>query len=611
MVQSTDTDAIHDAAGAAAGRRVAVAILIAPVLAATLVLAAYAWAHPARLPAGPFTLLTVRYDTGAVVGVLAVLVAALTVPLPAAWERRAGAALERGVTWLGDHAGLVAGGVAVAFAILAVVVYHGHPLSMDEYAAVLQARTFGAGRLVGHWPPELVRVLLLPGFANGFVVASLATGDVFSCYSPGHALLMAPLAALGAPWACNPLLSALSLVIIASISRRMFGAPAAGWAVLLTIASPVFMAYGVSFYSMAAHNLSNLVFAALLLGPRPPAPTRLVAAGLVGGYALALHNPFPHAMFGLPWIAWLATRPGRIRTLLLLGAGYAMTYVPLAWGWDLVERRGISADIATVVAAVSDVRPSAGAAPPPAAAGSPLAGFTDHLRGALGAFRVPDAGLLLTRMIGLAKLVSWDAPGLLALACLGAWSVGRRPPGSLLAAAALATFAGYLFVVFDQGHGWGYRYFHSAWGMLPILASAASMLSPRGDAWLRRRVGFAAVAGLVLLVPLRAAQIEHFVSGHLAQEPAGHAAPTRRFGPRVLVFIRGNAGGYPEDLVQNDPFLATGPLRLRGGDLASEAATAGVIATGLDAEPRLVACDERGSVWVLVARGRLRRPLMP
>ncbi|NDC53911.1 MAG: hypothetical protein EBZ74_06360 [Planctomycetia bacterium] len=580
------------------GRRQAAA-LVGPAVAAVLVVAWLAWSY-GRRPAGAaefiFPYLTARYDVTGGLASLAVLVVALAARLPAAWENRAGLFLEGLVDWLGRHPLAVAAATAPILDILAIDACHGYAVSMDEYAALFQARIFAAGRLVGQWPPALVRGLVNPGHVNYFIVASATTGEVMSCYSPGHALLMAPCAALDAPWACNAVLSAASLPLIASTSRRLFGGRAAGWAVLLTVASPVFMAYGVTFYSMAAHCLLNLAFASLLLAPTP---LRALAAGLVGGYALVLHQPFCHAVFGLPWIAWLASRPARLRVLPLLAAGYLAVYVPIGWGWDALEQRTIAADAAVVSTAVTTTEATAA---PPATGALPggLEALLDRGRGALGAFHIPDAWHLWIRLVGLAKLVVWDAPGLLPLACLGAFAARRRPPALLLAASAGLTLVGYVFVIFDQGHGWGYRYFHSAWGCLPILASAALVPGSGLDPWVVRRVGLAALASLVLLVPLRALQIEHFVAGHVAQEPAVDPGLLLGHGTRVLVFVRLGGGFNRFDMVQNDPFLRKGPIRLVGRDFESDEANAAAIAAGLGHEVRLVSRDERGSVWLLM-----------
>jgi hypothetical protein len=128
---------------------------------------------------------------------------------------------------------------------------------------------------------------------------------------------------------------------------------------------------------------------------------------------------------------------------------------------------------------------------------------------------------------------------------------------------AVCTYAGYLFVHLDQGHGWGYRYFHSAWGVVPILAACA--LTGRTDAGrgLVTFAGAAAVLSLLLLVPFQLMQIDRFISRHLAMVPAA-----KRPGGNVY-FIDFRGGYYIADMIQMDPLLRSEDLYLatRGGAL--------------------------------------------
>jgi hypothetical protein len=106
---------------------------------------------------------------------------------------------------------------AISAAILcagAVAVYHDHPLSMDEYAAYFQSQVFAAGHLTGQFPLPQKDWLIPPGFQNFFLTISATTGQVASSYWPAYALILAPFTALGIPWACNPVLSALTVLII-------------------------------------------------------------------------------------------------------------------------------------------------------------------------------------------------------------------------------------------------------------------------------------------------------------------------------------------------------------------------------------------------------------
>ena len=411
-----------------------------------------------------------------------------------------------------------------AFALGSVFVYHDYPLAMDEYAAVFQAKIFASGHLVGYWPPYLVKWLVAPGFNGVFLVASPITGRVIEAYWPGFALLLAPFERLGAPWLCNPLLAGIGLYLIHRITLEITrDRVAAGFAVLFGVASGAYVANAISFYSMQAHLTANLLYAWLLMAP---SRGRAFAAGLVGSLALILHNPFPHMLFALPWLLAFLVDRDRRRFLAPLIGGYLPLSIVGGIGWFWLRGR-IGADL--------------------------------HRTGGslLAVFRLPDAVMWNARAAGLAKLWVWAVPCLLLFAVLG-WVRWRRDRHvRLLAWSALATFLGYFFVVFDQGHGWGNRYFHSAWGVLPILAAGALAGGASGE---RERLtafaGAAAVLSLLLLVPYQLYEMDGFIGRHLAQIPA-----PKRPGNDVF-FVNPEGGFYVGDMIQNDPELRDPDLRM-------------------------------------------------
>jgi hypothetical protein len=165
----------------------------------------------------------------------------------------------------------------------------------------------------------------------------------------------------------------------------------------------------------------------------------------------------------------------------------------------------------------------------------------------LGAFALPGLDLVLHRTMNVAELAGWAVPLLVPLAVLGAVRCRENHGARLFALSALLTLAGYSIVSFDQGHGWGFRYFHSAWAAVPLLAAGA-MESAQTSPGLRRMAIFAALCSLVLGTALRFAQVRTFMDAHLAQIPA----PS---GGREVVFVKKDGGSYTVDLVQNDPFL--------------------------------------------------------
>ena len=447
--------------------------------------------------------------------------------LAAAWNRPA--PILKFVDFFGDHPYCVVFASLVLLAFGAVGVYHDYPLSMDEYAAVLQAKIFASGHLCAQLPRDLVDWLVVRGFNGSFLVASTQSGRAVEHYWPGFALLLAPFEYLKVPWACNATLAGLAMFLVHRITHEMTGERrAAGWALLFTAASGAFTANAISYYSMQAHMTANLGFVALLL---KPSRGRALGAGLVGSLALILHNPVPHALFALPWIIALAMARDQRRYLWPLILGYLPgAAIGLAW---ILFREDVAVG---------------------SRAGSVIHGV------AAGVFAWPDAALMNMRAAALVKMWVWTLPCLFVFALFGRLGRPDNRHVRLLAQSAVLTFAGYLFVRFDQGHGWGYRYFHSAWGAIPILAGCAMARSFNGAAEANSPLvafaGAAAILNLAVVMPFQMHQISEFIAHHLAQLP-----PPHRPGNNVF-FIHPRGGFYVADMVQFDPLLRDQDLKL-------------------------------------------------
>jgi hypothetical protein len=425
--------------------------------------------------------------------------------------------------FIGKHPFGLAFASAAAIGSAAITVYHTYPLSMDEYAAIFQSKIFASGHVVTQVPRDLIDWLVVRGFNGAFLFASPETGKVMEAYWPGFALLLTPFQLFHMAWLCNALLSSLALYLVFWITNEITDdIQAAGWAMLFTLASSAFIASGLSYYSMQAHLTANLLFVALLV---KPAPYRALGAGLVGSFALVLHNPVPHTLFAIPWIAALGMQRQRRKLLLALLAGYLPGLV-VGFLW-LALRTEIGASSGKLTE-LSDI--------------------------ASAAFAWPDATLINMRSAALVKMWVWAMPCLFALAALGSVKCRADWRVRLMVWSSVVTCVGYLFVSLDQGHGWGYRYFHSAWGTIPILAGCAMSSKARVSSRLVSFAGASAGLSLLFLVPFQMGQIDRFVSQHLAQ-----LGPPRRPGNNVY-FIHPQGGFYVADMVQFDPFL-------RGSDL--------------------------------------------
>ena len=487
--------------------------------------------------------------------------------VPAA--QRAGVVFARG---LGMNPGLVAILTFCCFAAGSYWIYQAHPLAMDESAPYMQSKIFVSGNLVGHFPPALIDWLIYRPFQGLFVHVSRETGEIASAYWPGFALLLTPFMALGVPWLCNPALGAAAVWAIHRLTLELTESfEAAGASILFTLASAAFVLNAISFYAMTAHLLCNAAFSLLLLRPTL---IRAAAAGLIGGLALTLHNPMPHILYAIPWLLWLALRPERLRMIPAVAAGYIPWIVIVGFGWHHLLRE--------------------------LAGGAPVAGSTDTGNPILvafsifaSAFQIPSAMELTDRLIGLAKLWLWAAPALLPLAGLGFWVHRKNVGFQLLLASAFLTLLGFLFVPLNQGHGWGFRYFHSAWFVLPVFAGAIA--SSRGFSLKSNaartaigQYGYAcSIGAIALMVPYFLWQAHAFIDRHVAQ------LPWTDIGKPSLLIINPSMGYYAPDLVQNDPFLrATVITMITNGRQADEA----MMKTYF---PDLVMLSRnyRGSVW--------------
>jgi hypothetical protein len=482
----------------------------------------------------------------------------------------------RFVHWAGDQPLVIAIIIAPLLALGTLVIYHNHPLAMDEYAAYFQSSAFAAGRLHGRFPVPLLDWLIPPGFQDYFLNVSRATGSVAETYWPGFALLLTPFMWAGVPWLCNPVITALTLLVIHRLALEMFDSrEAAGFALLLTIASPVIFANGISYYSMPAHLLANSGFALLLVRPTVQ---RAVAAGVVGSLALALHNPVPHMLFAVPWLVWAATRQGGVRLLAALIAGYLPLVALLGLGWFLFSGHLLREGLVPVTG--------------PAATWHRL----QHM---IEIFSLPDATVVLARLIGIAKTWVWAVPGGMILAAAGAVRWRQDELCRLFTASALLTLFGYFLVPVDQGHGWGYRYFHSAWMALPLLATAAlfrparipseagPQAQPFEDGDTKSFVATCILLTLVFGVGFRAWQLQVFVARDISQVPQ-YTGTERR-----VVILDGRHSFYGADLVQNDPWLRGNEIRMYShGAVADEHVMAQYYP-----DLHKVYADRYGTVW--------------
>lgn len=465
----------------------------------------------------------------------------------------------------GRHVWAVALVATCALAAGTHVVYHHYTLSMDEYSVLFQSIIYSEGRLTGQFPPVLYD-WLAPPWQHGQFVRMTPSGAAVSGYWPGFSLLLTPFSALGVPWLLNPLIGGATILVMHRLALALFNdVESAGYVVLLTIASPTVTINALSLYAMPAHLLANAIFTLLLLRPTPG---RALLAGLTGSVALVLHNPAPHLLYAVPWIVWLVCRADRLKTLGALIAGYLPLCLLLGWGWVYF------------LESLSSPSAAGNLATPAGAAGM----LMEKIRSISGWTSETGSG---GQLYSLGKLWIWSVPGLFAVAALGAWRLRKENSVWLaMTGSALLTYSAYFLVRFDQGHGWGFRYFHPAWLVLPLLAVGALRVNSARTA-LQGYLAGCAVLSLAILTTLYSLQVESFISRHLAQIPATTQGSAR------VVIINQRTGYYTWDLAQNDPFLRNPVVMLfsRNPQLDRE------MMAKVFPQYRLLNSDRRGTVW--------------
>jgi hypothetical protein len=417
------------------------------------------------------------------------------------------------------------GVVAALLFIVALVtwyrVHHAVLLTMDEFTTDFQARIIARGELRATLPAEWQPYV--DALAPVFTAYQGLDGGWLSQYLPGYALMRTPFVLTGLEMLLNPLLAALSVVLLAAIARRLW--PDEGlrpWMALafLVTSSEVLMTSGTA-YSMPAHLALNLLW--LWLYQRGDVRSWGFALA-VGVLALGLHNPMPHALFVAPFLLRLV-RERRWRrvaaAVAVYGAGGLMW---IAW-----------------------LR----MANPFARSGGP---------GLFSMFAIPNAIAFWLQAVNLSLLFTWHAPLFGVLAIAGVARARRWAPVMTDVALGVAlTLAFYLFFPLTQGHGWGYRYAYQVLGSLALLAAAGapSLVAAVGA---RRAQGLLAASfatALLVQVPLRFLQGERFVRPYAA---AYRYVVSR---PADVVIVHGDSIWYGRDLVRNDPHLQGQPVVLQ------------------------------------------------
>jgi len=410
-----------------------------------------------------------------------------------------------------------------------------YPLSQDEYSAFFQSEIFAAGRVWADIPKDLVKALW-PASPQ-FFVTSVEKGYWHGGYWPWHSFLMVPFTVLGQPQLYNPLMGAATLWLFAVYLRERFASPQWVFAGLLfAVSSLSFVFMSITFYSWPSHLFFNLLFVMLL---KKKSPRHDYLAGLVGSVALGLHQFVPHFCFALPWCIDCAAR-GEWKKLVRLVVGYLPGCVLVLVGWFWLCSQG-------------DMNHHM--------QGAVSGGWADFVVSRLRhlGFHVPNIGQCLFMLLPFSQIVLWSHPAMFPLALRAVFKKEMEREDMLWAASFALTFGIYIFAAFTPGHGWGYRYIHSAWFALPVLGVSAMrhlVKSGVGDIgrMLSEIVWIGAISVLFML-PFRCWEVRSFVEERLA--------PMKEFtGFDGIVFVAVDTGWYYQDYTRNDPFLKSRPIFL-------------------------------------------------
>ena len=176
--------------------------------------------------------------------------------------------------------------MVLILSIFALKVLQNFPNSADEYANLFQAKIFAAGHLAADPPP-------MPELFNFFYLIQ-RDGRYFGLFPFGYPLLLSLGVLIRAPWIINPLLGALTILLIYHISLHIFNRRVALVASILGFFTPFFILNSASYYSHATCTffLALMVYAYL----KSQGTNRLfwyLMIGVSSGFAFIAHYVEP------------------------------------------------------------------------------------------------------------------------------------------------------------------------------------------------------------------------------------------------------------------------------------------------------------------------------
>lgn len=413
-------------------------------------------------------------------------------------------------------------------------------LTRDEHMVVFDMGIFSKGELAEPLAPEwrayaqaLVPDFLLDVPGNALLV---------SAYMPGNSMLRAAFGSIADPALMNPLLLAVGLIALHDIARRLFAdRPKAIWVVLAAyVLSAQLLVNAMTTYAMTAHIAFNLVWLALFLRGKL---WQHALAILLGVWAIGLHQVIFHPLFAGPFI--LTLLPQRRWPLF---AAYAISYAAGLIFWLdypalVVSSFGIAAHAGSTV----------GIGPFLAQRVLPL--LTQRSEGG-------------STLMGfnLLRFAAWSPIFIIPCVVMARHEIRANRGVALPLFGGIAlTLVAMILLLPNQGHGWGYRYWHPVIGNFSLLAGYGYVHWAK-DSANKADGAFVLLAALTALVtlPMQIWAAHTFTSPYVNLE--------RLIGRQKsdFVLIDTQAPSDAIDLVRNQASLANRPIILSSRAMSAE-----------------------------------------
>jgi hypothetical protein len=427
---------------------------------------------------------------------------------------------------------MVALGVLIATCVGRFAVYQNFDLCIDEYLNDFEVKILDQHHLLATVPEEW------RDYQNAMKVPYENYHSDQGCWAsgflPGFASLDYLFSQFDLSWALSPTLAALSILLLAGLSRRIFPDHpllAANLAILLLALSPQFLAMAMTQFAWTAHLCGTLLWVWLFSHPNR---LLFLLTPILGALLIGLHQPHVHPLVAAPFVFRLISNQ-RWKDF----AWFAFWYLIAAWGWYRVFIL---------------LRPTAFA----------TGGDLNNLLPASSLAIIPVLLSLIFATFHAVTLFAWAPPVLVPFLGMFLLTWKKQPPlvqdGFL---AVCLTFLFYLFFPHPQGHGWGFRYLHSAYGLLALAAVGGALTLCR-EGW-NSHVSKALLASiafcLLIQIPYRSYEIRAMV------RPLALTWNYISSRPSDFVIIETSDFWYSWDLVRNDPWLKQMPLVFYGDKL--------------------------------------------